>query len=72
MTDSLAEAICYNMPESNAKYSCSEISEAVEHYFTIPKYAMRRRSLLNVALFYKEENERLRRQIDILMEHDPT
>lgn len=70
LTEGVAEAICFNLPDSRAKYSDAEIMEAAERYLEMGEKRSNRKALFNVAKLYQEEINRLRRQIDILMGHD--
>ena len=70
LTEGVAEAICYNLPECKARYSETEIMEAAERYLEMGEKRSNRKALFNVAKLYQEEINRLRRQIDILMGHD--
>lgn len=68
MPISVATAILYNLYDSNGITDESQIREAISVYMVSKQ--MNRKCLFNIVRFYQQENERLRRQIDILMGHD--
>lgn len=72
MIGGLVESIVYNLYESECRerFTDAEIREAIETYLTKRVEKMNRTSLNNIVRYYREENSRLRRQIDILMGHD--
>lgn len=79
MQDGLAEAIVYNMYDLNSGdlFTDVEREEAISIYLKKNPTKMNRKCLQNIIKYLEqkyqkieEENDRLRRQIDILMEHD--
>lgn len=81
MQDGLAEAILYNMydPNSGDLFTDKDVEEAIEVFLKKKPDKMHKKCLQNIIRYLREknqvlkaENDRLRRQIDTLMEHDPT
>ena len=72
MLENMTESIVYNMydPECKERFSDSEIRQAIELYLHKKPKRMLRPCLLNIVRYYREENSRLQRQVDILMGHD--
>ena len=81
MQDGLAEAILYNMYDLNSGdlFTDKDVEEAIEIFLKKKPEKMHKKCLQNIIRYLREknqvlkaENDRLRRQIDILMGHDPT